>query len=83
MPEQAELRTARLWLRPFLAGDAPRASTLIDDPDIARNTLTIPYPYPPDLAATWIAGRREAWESGSQAVWAVCLASGDSWARRA
>jgi hypothetical protein len=44
MPEQMELRTARLWLRPFRADDAPRVSALVDDPDIARNTLTIPHP---------------------------------------
>lgn len=77
MPEQAELRTARLGLRPFRAEDAPRVSVLIDDPDIARNTLTIPHPYPAGLAETWIAGHGEAWDAGRRAVWAVCLAQGE------
>lgn len=72
MLEQAELRTARLWLRPFRAADAPRVSALIDDPDIARNTLTIPHPYPPGLAETWIAGHAQAWREARRGVWAVC-----------
>lgn len=74
---QAELRTQRLWLRPFRDTDAPRVQVLIDDPDIARNTLTIPHPYPEGLAARWIAGHAEAWAARSKAVWAVCLADGD------
>ena len=75
--EQAELRTARLWLRPFRAEDAPRVSALIDDPDIARNTLTIPHPYPPGLAEQWIGTRAEEWAAGRKGVWAVCLAGGE------
>jgi ribosomal-protein-alanine N-acetyltransferase len=77
MREQAELCTARLRLRPFRAADAPRVSALIDDPDIARNTLTIPHPYPPGLAETWIAGHAQAWREARRAVWAVCLHDGE------
>ena len=77
MPEQVELRTERLWLRPFRAEDAPRVSALIDDPDIARNTLTIPHPYPKGLAETWIAGHADAWREARRGVWAVCLADGE------
>lgn len=74
---QPELRTARLCLRPFRPEDAPRVSALIDDPEIARNTLTIPHPYPGGLAERWIAGRAEEWAAGRKAVWAVCVADGE------
>lgn len=73
---QAVLRTERLVLRPFGAEDAPRVQVLVDDPDIARNTLTIPHPYPAGMAATWISGHAGAWEEGRAGVWAVCLADG-------
>lgn len=77
MRPQAELRTARLRLRPFGSGDAHRVQVLIDDPDIARNTLTIPHPYPAGLAERWIAGHAEEWAAGRKGVWAVCLADGE------
>ena len=77
MPEQAELCTARLLLRPFRAEDAPRVSALIDDADIARNTLTIPHPYPKGLAETWIAGHVDAWREARRGVWAVCPQGGE------
>lgn len=77
MQAQAELRTARLRLRPFRAEDAPRVQLLIDDPEIARNTLSIPHPYPPGLAERWIAGHSDDWAAGRKGVWAVCLAGGE------
>ena len=77
MGPQPILRTARLVLRPFRPEDAPRVQVLIDDPDIARNTLTIPYPYPQGMAAKWIEGHEPAWRAGTNAVWAVCLAEGE------
>lgn len=74
---QAVLRSARLVLRPFRPEDAPRVQLLIDDPDIARNTLTIPHPYPEGMAAAWIDGHARKWAAGQAGVWAVCLAGGE------
>ena len=70
---QTVLRSARLVLRPFRADDAPRVQVLVDDPDIARNTLTIPHPYPQGMAAKWIEGHAQSWDERRNAVWAVCL----------
>jgi len=75
--EQAVLRTARLVLRPFRSADAERVRSLIDDPEIARNTLTIPHPYPAGLAEQWISTHAPDWSSGRKGVWAVCLADGE------
>jgi ribosomal-protein-alanine N-acetyltransferase len=75
--DQAELRTTRLHLRPFRADDAARVHVLIDDAGIARNTLTIPHPYPPGLAERWIAGHADEWASGRKGTWALCLTDGE------
>jgi len=77
LPPQAELASARLRLRPFQAADAARVQVLIDDPEIAGNTLTIPHPYPAGLAERWIAGHADDWAAGRKGVWAVCLAEGE------
>ena len=71
--QQPTLGTARLVLRPFRASDAERVSVLANDSDIARNTLTIPHPYPDGLAASWIAAHLSEWTQGRRAAFAVCL----------
>ena len=49
------LETARLRLRPAKAGDAPRITSLINDPDVARMSTRIPHPYALEDAESFLA----------------------------
>lgn len=61
-----ELTTARLRLRPFTARDDFRVELLAGERVIAEGCVLIPHPYPPGLAARWIASHERAWrEQGS------------------
>ena len=52
------LETERLVLRRLRADDAPTIARLVWDWDIVKNLSDAPYPYPPGLAARWIASTR-------------------------
>ncbi|NNG05880.1 MAG: GNAT family N-acetyltransferase [Inquilinus sp.] len=54
---QETLRTDRLILRPFRATDAGAVTEYCGDWDVARMTARLPHPYPPRMAAEWIAGQ--------------------------
>jgi ribosomal-protein-alanine N-acetyltransferase len=56
MTTMPALATERLVLRPFEPGDAPALQQLAGHVEIARNTLSIPHPYPDGAAERWIAG---------------------------
>jgi RimJ/RimL family protein N-acetyltransferase len=78
MPEQPTLRTDRLILRPFAESDGPRVVELAGAREIADTTLSIPHPYPPDAATSWIAGQLPAWVNGIHADFAITdKATGD------
>lgn len=65
------LRTARLVLTPFVPDDAPAVARCLAVKEVARETLTIPHPYPPELAGAWLA-RHAAWYAeGKQVIWAL------------
>jgi ribosomal-protein-alanine N-acetyltransferase len=68
---QPVLRTERLVLRPFTPDDAPEVGRLLADAAIARNTLTIPHPYPEGAAEEFIAAQAPAWAAGKKITWAV------------
>jgi RimJ/RimL family protein N-acetyltransferase len=55
VPPAAAIRTARLLLRPFVAFDAGRIAELAGAFEIADTTISIPHPYPAELAVDWIA----------------------------
>lgn len=74
---QPELRSARLRLRPFVPEDGPRVEPLLDDPEIAAGTLSIPHPYPPGASIPWIASHAEGWRAGRLATWALILGNDD------
>ena len=68
---QPRLATRRLLLRPFTFADARHVETLAGDARVARGSVRIPHPYPPGLAARWIACHEVAWQSGSGVYYAV------------
>ena len=68
---QPTLSAERLILRPFVADDAPDVSRYLADAAVARNTLTIPHPYPVGAAEEFIARQAPDWRAGKRAVWAI------------
>ena len=61
------LRTERLVLRAFTLADAPDIQRLINTPEVALNTMRIPYPYPDGEAERWISTHEESREKGDHA----------------
>lgn len=74
LAEPETLRTARLLLRPFRAGDAPAVERCLNVEDVAKQTLTIPHPYPAGAAAAWIAQHAGWFAAGKQVIWAITRA---------
>ncbi|MEM6528616.1 MAG: GNAT family N-acetyltransferase [Chloroflexota bacterium] len=68
------LQTDRLRLRMVELTDAPAIQHLANDPLIARNTLTIRYPYPEGLAEEWLRETMlPAIEAGEDYLFAMTL----------
>jgi RimJ/RimL family protein N-acetyltransferase len=53
------IRTARLTLRPLAPADAPAIETHVGARDVARMLTVVPHPYPPGLAAAFVARAAE------------------------
>jgi len=66
------LTAQNLILRPLAAADAQRIQRLAGSWAVARNCGRIPHPYPDGAAEAWIAGSPRRYESGLEALWAVC-----------
>ncbi len=67
------LRTERLVLRPFVAGDAEAVVALAGAREIAEMTLLIPHPYAKADAEKWIAGHEAEFAAGTGANFAIAL----------
>ena len=63
----APLRTERLTLRPLRPEDAAALHRLVNDWEVAKTLARVPFPYPRELADTWIAS-----------TWAQ-IAAGEAW----
>ena len=63
-------------LRALVPADASAIHAAMQDPEVARNTLSIPWPYPAGAAAAFIAAEREAWGAGKRATWGIAEAEG-------
>jgi len=63
----APLRTERLTLRPLRTEDATALHRLVNDWEVAKTLARVPFPYPRELADTWIAS-----------TWAQ-IAAGEAW----
>jgi ribosomal-protein-alanine N-acetyltransferase len=71
------IQTARLLLRPFAPADATRLSELAGAFEIADTMISIPHPYPLQLAIDWIAvHEREPHRSGAMSFAITEEASG-------
>jgi ribosomal-protein-alanine N-acetyltransferase len=68
---QPTMHTERLVLRPFVLTDAPTVRALCSPFEIADTTLTIPHPYPPGAAESWIGSHGAAWAEGIGVTLAV------------
>ena len=73
-PAAPVLRTERLVLRRFVAADLAPLQRLADDPDIARNTLSVPHPYSEEDARSFLARVEQEVAAGYRDVFAICHA---------
>ncbi len=65
------LQTERLTLRPMTFADAGELHRLVNDIEIARNTMLIPHPYPEGFAAEWIGTHQEKFEKNEEIVFGI------------
>ena len=70
---QPSLRTDRLFLRPFVAEDAPPLHRLAGAREIADTTISIPHPYSLGAAKSWIAGLPHFFRNETALHFAVCF----------
>lgn len=71
MTNRPTLETARLKLRPMALADAADLHRLVNDIEIARNTMLIPHPYPEGFAAEWIGTHQEKFEKNEEVVFGI------------
>jgi RimJ/RimL family protein N-acetyltransferase len=69
------LESDRLRLRSLLLEDAPFIYEYMRDPEIAANTLNIPFPYPEGAAEEWIRAANEANRQGKGFTFGIVLKS--------
>lgn len=67
------LRTARLLLREVVEADLPAMRRWLAEFEIARQTGTIPHPYPPEAADAFLERYRKGREAGTVLGWAIEL----------
>lgn len=67
------LETDRLMLRPPRRSDAPVFYRLINDPQIAANTLGIPYPFSYEQALSYIQDQLDRINTGEYRAFALAL----------
>ena len=78
LPPTPVLETARLILRPLEARDTEAIQRIFPQWDVVRHLLAkVPWPYPPDGAATNMADCLERRAKGEQLFWAITLKGGD------
>ncbi|WP_018886521.1 GNAT family N-acetyltransferase [Paenibacillus massiliensis] len=68
---QPTLNTERLTLRPFELADASKVQEFAGSIEVARTTLSIPYPYPEGGAERWIRACVDRADNGHDYPFAV------------
>jgi RimJ/RimL family protein N-acetyltransferase len=77
LPPTPVLHTARLTLRPLRLKDTPTIQRRFPRWEIVRDlAAVVPWPYPEDGAATYMAMTLEAMAAGERCVWAIRLDEG-------
>ena len=79
-PDFAALRTDRLTLRPLRAEDAPALHRLVNDWEVAKTLARVPFPYPRELADTWIASTWGQIAAGE--AWHLAIIHGEAGAEQ-
>ena len=79
-PDFTALRTDRLTLRPLRAGDASDLHRLVNDWEVAKTLARVPFPYPRDLADTWIASTWGQIAAGE--AWHLAIIQGEAGAEQ-
>jgi [ribosomal protein S5]-alanine N-acetyltransferase len=70
----AELATPRLALRPLSAADAPGVQKYFPHWEIVKNLVrSVPWPYPPDGAAQYVAAFLPKIAAGTDMIWSIRL----------
>jgi RimJ/RimL family protein N-acetyltransferase len=78
LPPTPVLETRRLILRPLEARDVPATQRIFPQWEVVRYLLArVPWPYPPDGAATNFVDCQEKRARGEQLYWAITLKGGD------
>ena len=62
------LQTPRLTLRPFTEKDIDLIAHYCNDPEVSRNTATIPFPYPREKAESFFLYTQNKTRMGA-ALW--------------
>ncbi len=70
---EAELEGPRVLLRKLRASDASDIYLNINNRDIARWTIALPYPYPKDEAAKHIRKMQRLWRTGKTFAFGIVL----------
>ncbi len=68
-----ELETDRLLLRPYKMSDAGQIAVLLNNPDVSRWTVNIPYPYSQQDAEAFIEKVIESWSEGAGVTFAITV----------
>jgi 8-oxo-dGTP diphosphatase len=72
--DQPDLKTKRLHLRRPVMADADNVARCLNDFDIAKMLVRVPWPYTPEGANWWIS----QWLEGRQNGWCFALAERDN-----
>ena len=71
--EIPQLESPRLLLRGLSLSDADAFQVICNDPDMAKATGMISYPYPPGEATRWITEQQELQGKGEHATFVITL----------
>ena len=61
---RTRLETPRLVLRPLTAADAAAVQRLAGDPEVAKSTADLPFPFELEMAEAWLATQEALREEG-------------------
>ncbi len=68
-----QLESPHLLLRGLSLSDADAFQVICNDPDMAKATGMIPYPYPPGEATRWITEQQELIDKGENLIFVITL----------